>query len=261
MVVVIAGVCLVAVGVVIAFSLRLGGGEDNVVADQNVPTVEPSARMCVSGGVAVDGTSCGAEDAPVTILEFSDYQCPWCKYFVDTTEVEIEAQYIEKGLVRLEFHNFAITGGDSGPDDNESTLAAEAAECANDQGRYWEYHYKLYAEQSGENRGAFRPEHLKEFASDLGLDREAFDECLDSHKHIDLIEQQREEALEAGFEGTPNFVVNGTVVRGYSSFEDFQPIIEQALREAQVTPEAEATPEGTPETSEATPSTQEAPGP
>jgi len=253
MVVVITGVSLTVVAVIIAFSLRVGRDEDNVVADQSVPTVEPSARMCVSGAVAVDGTSCGAEDAPVTIVEFSDYQCPWCKYFVDTTEVEIEKQYIEKGLVRLEFHNLAIVGGDRGPDENESTLAAEAAECANDQGRYWEYHYKLYAEQSGENRGAFRPEHLKEFASDLGLDRAAFDECLDSHKHIDLIVQQREEVEQAGVTGTPSFLVNGTLVPGYLPFEQFQPIIEQALREAEV--------EATPEASEPTPSTQEAPGP
>ena len=253
MVVVIAGVSLTVVAVIIAFSLRIGGEESDGVVDQTVPTVEPSTRMCVSGAVAVDGTTCGDEDAPVTIVEFSDYQCPYCKFFVDTTEVEIERQYIEKGLVRLQFHNFGITGGDRGPDENESTLAAEAAECANDQGRYWEYHYKLYAEQSGENRGTFQPEHLKGFARELGLDQEAFDQCLDSHKHIDLILQQREEAEEAGFRGTPSFLVNGTLVPGYLPFEQFQPIIEQALREAEV--------EATPEASEPTPSTQEAPGP
>lgn len=251
MVAVIAGVSLAVVAIIIAFSLRVGGNE--VVIDENVPTVEPSARVCIGGAVPVDGTICGNEDAPVMIVEFSDYQCPWCKHFVDTTEVEIEREYIEKGLVRLEFRNFAITGGNAPPDENESTLAAEAAECANDQGRYWEYHYKLYAEQSGENEGAFRPERLKQFASELGLDREAFDQCLDSHKHIDLITQQRQEAAELGLQGTPGFLVNGTPVRGYLPFEQFQPVIEQALQEAGV--------EGTPEAGEPTSSMEETPAP
>jgi protein-disulfide isomerase len=243
----------------------MGGEEESSVIDSSVPTVEPAVRACVSGAVPVNGTTCGVEDAPVTIIEFSDYQCPWCKHFVDTTEVQVEAQYIETGLARLEFRNLAITGGNLGPDENESTLAAEAAECANDQGRYWDYHYKLYAEQSGENRGAFVPEHLKEFASELGLDRVAFDECLDSHKHIDLILQQREDAQAAGIQGTPNFLVNGRPVQGYLPFEDFQLVIEEALQEARATPEpGQATPqagEATPGVSEATPEGGDTPGP
>lgn len=241
MVVVIAGVSLAAVAVVIAFSLRIGGDESGVVVDQNVPTVEPSSRVCASGSVPVDGNICGDEDAPVKIIEYSNYQCPWCGRFARETEPEIEREYVATGKVQLEFRNVAVEGQASG-------LTAEAAECANEQGQFWAYHDMLY-----ENPQNFSVGVLKGFAGELGLDREAFDECLDSHKYIDVIRQQREQAAEAGVEGTPSFLVNGTLVPGYLPFEQFQAIIEQALQEAGV----EATPEG----SEPTPSTQEAPGP
>jgi protein-disulfide isomerase len=110
-------------------------------------------------------------------------------------------------------------------------LAAEAAECANDQGRFWEYHYKLYAEQYGENRGAFLPERLKQFATDLGLGRGEFDACLDSHKHIGLVADLRDQAAAAGARGTPSFLINGELVVGYQSFEEFRQHIEEALAE------------------------------
>ena len=178
-----------------------------------------------------DGILAPHNSAPVKIIELSDYQCPFCKRFVDTTEPEVEREYIQKGLVQLEFHYFAITGGNAPPDQNEATLAAEAAECANDQSRFWEYHYKLYAEQRGENRGAFLPERLKQFATDLGLDRDDFDACLDSHKHIGLIEEQRNQAANAGARGTPSFLINGKLVVGYEPFEKFRLHIEEALGE------------------------------
>jgi len=201
------------------------------VADPQ-PSVGASDHLCASGQVPVDGRKCGPDTAPVKIIEMSDYQCPWCKRFVDTTEKDIEEQYVAAGLVQIEFHNFAVTGGNEPKETNEATLAVEAAECANDQGRYWEYHYKLYAEQQGENEGAFVPEALKRFATELGLDQEEFDDCLDSHRHYDEIMQEREEAKELGARGTPTFVINGTMVPGYLPFDRFQPLIEEALAKA-----------------------------
>jgi len=195
------------------------------------PTGEATQHLCASGSLPVDGRKCGQDSAPVTIVELSDYQCPFCKRFVDLTEPQVESKYIQKGLVQLEFRNFAITAGNAPADENEATLAAEAAECANDQGRFWEYHYKLYAEQAGENRGAFLPEGLKQFASDLGLDREEFDGCLDSHKHIALVQEHRQQAADAGARGTPSFLIDGELVVGYKSFEEFRTHIEKALAE------------------------------
>ena len=228
-----AALVLVALVVVIAVGLASQGGDgDEVAADVDGTPVQ-EAHVCVSGRVPVDGTTCGSKDAPVKMIEFSDYQCPWCKRFVDTTEVDLQREYIETGLVQLEFHNFAILGGDAPPDENESTLAAEAAECASDQGRYWEYHYKLFAEQRGENQGAFQAEKLKRLAGELGLDREAFDQCLDSHKHNDLVLQQQGAAWEAGVRGTPSFLINGELVEGFRTFEQFAPLIEAALQSAE----------------------------
>jgi len=219
-------VALALGGVLIALSVASRGGDEGGTGNQ---TPGAAQHLCTSGSVPVNGRLCGQDSAPVKIVEFSDYQCPYCKRFIDGTEPEVATEYIEKGLVQLEFRCFAITGGNAPPDENEATLAAEAAECANDQGCFWEYHYKLYAEQSGENRGAFLPERLKQFASDLGLDRGQFDACLDSHKHIGLVEELRDQAAAAGAQGTPSFLINGKLVVGYQSFEKFRQHIEEAL--------------------------------
>ena len=220
-------VAAVAVAILASELFHDRGGEP-AMADEETPA-SASDHLCASGLVPVDGRKCGPDSAPVKIIEMSDYQCPWCKRFVDTTEKEVEEQYVSEGLVQIEFRNFAVTGGNQPKQVNEATLAAEAAECANDQGRYWEYHYKLYAEQQGENQGAFLPERLKQFAADLGLDQEGFDACLDSHRHYDEIMQERQEAASLGARGTPTLVVNGTMVPGYLPFDRIQPLIEEAL--------------------------------
>jgi protein-disulfide isomerase len=206
------------------------GGEPLILG--GATPVSASDHLCAGGQVPVDGRKCGPDSAPVKVIEMSDYQCPWCKRFVDTTEKAVEEQYVAKGLVQIEFHNFAVTGGNQPKEVNEATLAAEAAECANDQGWYWNYHYKLYAEQQGENEGAFRPEKLRQFAADLGLDQEEFDKCLDSHRHYDKIAQERDEAIALGARGTPTLVINDIMVPGYLSFDQFQPLVEEALAKA-----------------------------
>ena len=223
-------VAAVAVAILASELFHDRGGEP-AMADEETPA-SASDHLCASGLVPVDGRKCGPDSAPVKIIEMSDYQCPWCKRFVDTTEKEVEEQYAAAGLVQIEFRNFAVTGGNLPKEVNEATLAAEAAECANDQGRYWEYHYKLYAEQQGENEGAFRPERLKQFAAELELNQQEFDACLDSHRHIDLIEREREEATSLGARGTPTLVINGQMVPGYLPFDRFQPLIEEALAKA-----------------------------
>jgi protein-disulfide isomerase len=226
--------------VAVALALLAGGAlvgismatrSDDEEGPGSSPTGEATQHPCAGGSVPADGRFCGQDSAPVKIVELSDYQCPFCKRFVDLTEPQVESGYIQKGLVQLEFRNFAITGGNASPDENESTLAAEAAECANDQGRFWEYHFKLYAEQAGENQGAFLPDRLKQFASDLGLDREEFDACLDSHKHIDLIVEEKDQAADAGASGTPSFLIDGELVVGFMSFDEFSQQIEEALVE------------------------------
>ncbi len=226
-----AAVALVIGGAVIVISIAARSGDEDGGSGVEPTAAAATRHLCASGSLPVDGRKCGPDSAPIKMVEFSDYQCPFCKRFVDLTEPELQSEYIQNELVQLEFHNFAITGGNTPPDSNESTLAAEAAECANDQGRFWEYHYRLFAEQSGENRGAFVPDRLKQFATDLGLDRGEFDACLDSHKHIGLILQEREEAIQLGVGGTPSFSINGELVVGYLPFDQFRLYIEKALAE------------------------------
>jgi len=231
---------LPASGILVTIALALVGGgafvgismairSDDDGGPSTSPTGATTQHLCASGSVPAEGRTCGPDSAPVKIVELSDYQCPFCKRFVDLTEPEVESEYIHKGLVQLEFRNFAITGGNAPADENEATLAAEAAECANDQGHFWEYHYKLYTEQAGENRGAFLPDRLEQFASDLGLNRDEFDACLDSHKHIELIVEERNQAADAGANGTPSFLIDGELVVGFMSFNEFSQHIEEAL--------------------------------
>jgi protein-disulfide isomerase len=117
---------------------------------------------------------------PVTIIEFSDYQpsaanCIW-------RGRQIDENYVDAGKVKFVYWQFAFLG-------DESKWAAEASECANDQGKFWEYHDYLFDHQGGENQGAFSKENLKDFAATLELDTQAFNECMDSGKYTDIVAQ------------------------------------------------------------------------
>jgi protein-disulfide isomerase len=180
-------------------------------------------------GISALGRTRGESTAPVTIIEFGDYQCPACKRFEETIASQIEEAYIATGRVRLEFRNMSIIG-------DESTIAAAAAECANEQDAFWPYHDKLFEEQRGENSGAFSFDRLKSFAGDLGLDQPAFDECLDSTRTQQLVFDETQAGQEAGVDSTPTFFINGQMVKGAKSFSEFQNLIEEKLAEAANSP-------------------------
>src|SRR3972149_4035473 len=165
----------------------------------------------------------GNPNAPVTIIEFADFQCPFCGRFFAQTKPQIDEAYIQSGKVRLGYWNFAFLG-------DESTWAAEAAECAADQDKFWEYHDKLYASQSGENQGAFNKDNLKKFAEELDLDTQTFNECLDSGKYTSLIQDDTNTSSALGVQSTPTFLINGQAVVGAQPFEVFQQTIESLLK-------------------------------
>ena len=179
--------------------------------------------------ISAEGRTRGSATAPVTIIEFADFQCPACKRFAETIGNQIEEEYIANDLVRLEFRNMAFLGP-------ESVLAAEAGQCANDQGRFWEYHDRLFAGQRGENSGAFSSERLVRFAREVGLDEAEFITCMESERHNQMVLDETEAGQEAGVNSTPTFFVNGDLVRNVQSFEEFQQIIEQKLEEAANSP-------------------------
>jgi len=149
----------------------------------------------------------GDPNAPVTVYEYADYQCPACAYFAKQYKPKIEDDYIKTGRVRLVFKNFAFLG-------QESVWAAEAAYCAAEQGGFWAYHDKLFANQRGENRGAFSKPNLVRFARELGLKAEDFQSCLDSGRYRQKIQDELREGKAQGVNSTPSFIVNGQLVRG-----------------------------------------------
>ncbi len=168
----------------------------------------------------------GNPDAPVTFIEFSDYQCPYCGKFAAETAPQIDETYVSSGKVRFGYWHFTFLGP-------ESQWAAEASECASDQDAFWEYHDLLFSSQSGENQGAFNKDNLKKFAAGLGLDTQAFDECLDSGKYTDVIKAQTATAQSLGVTSTPAMVINGQPIIGAQPFTAFQQVIDQKLSEAQ----------------------------
>jgi protein-disulfide isomerase len=164
----------------------------------------------------------GSDTAPVTIIEFSDFQCPYCGRFATETFPGIDEEYIRTGQVRVGYQHFAFLG-------EESRWAAEASECANEQGAFWEYHDLLFSSQSGENQGAFNQANLKQFAQGLGLDAEAFATCLDSGRYASLVTSQTQAAQQLGVRSTPTFLVNGRPVLGAQPFDVFSEYIDAAL--------------------------------
>ena len=144
----------------------------------------------------------GQDDAPITIIEFGDYQCANCKKWFQQEKSSITSDYILTGIAKLYFVDFAWAGDDS-------LTAAEASYCADDQGKYMEYHSTLYNNQGGIQDGWANSDSLKQFAIDLGLDSEMFDECLDSGKYSDRVSYNTQVATSNDVEGTPHFFIVG----------------------------------------------------
>jgi len=181
-----------------------------------------------------DGATLGMTDAPVTIYQYSDFQCPNCRNAAVEIVPSLDENYLATGKAKLIFKNMAFIG-------QESKWAAEAALCAGDQGKFWEYHNKLFEEQDGENKGAFKVENLKRFAQEIGLDEAAFNTCFDEEKYNAKIADELSEAQRRGVSGTPTFFVGQTQVG--ASYDAISKAIDAAL--ATPTPEATPTAEGT----------------
>jgi protein-disulfide isomerase len=171
----------------------------------------------------------GGEKAPVTIVEFSDFQCPFCSR-VNATIDQVMKTYGDK--VRLVFRDYPL------PFHQQAPKAAEAAQCAHEQGKFWEMHDKLFANQT-----ALQVADLKKYAGELGLDQAKFDGCLDSGKMEAVVKKNFEEGGTAGVEGTPAFFINGRLVSGAQPFEEFKRMIDKELTRQGVALPAEPAPE------------------
>ena len=171
----------------------------------------------------------GNPNAPITMVEFGDYQCTFCSKFFHETENSIITNYIKTGKVKILFKDYIILGQDS-------INAANAAHCANDQKLFWEYHSMLYNNWAGENTGWADLAHLHEFANTLGLDMDVFSTCMSDLKWNELVNLSSKDGQKLGVSGTPTFFVidqNNDVIKivGAQHYDVFKQIFDSVLDE------------------------------
>jgi len=187
---------------------------DKLKADAKVEILLPPYRA-PRQQVEAKGPSRGPASAPITIVEFSDFECPYCSRAEETVS-EVLRVYGDK--IRVVYRDLPL------PNHTHAPKAAEAAHCAGEQGKYWEMHAKLFA-----NQRALEVPALKGYAKDLKLDQAKFDKCLDSGAKAALVEEGRKAGSEAGVNGTPAFFVNGVLISGAQPFDAFKEVIDAEL--------------------------------
>ena len=223
---------LVYIGLIVLLALVIFGVFVGPVLNQILnpyTPVVPEARSLPNA----DDNALGDPDAPITVTEYSDFQCPYCARFWEDTEEQLISTYVESGQVRFVYRSF---GSFIGP---ESGASAEAAYCAGAQGKFWEMHAIIFANQTGENVGAYTDRRLSAFAESIGLEMGAYNSCVNSGKFGDRVTQDGIDGINAGIQATPSFiisyVVNGEtktrLIEGAQGFAQFQTEIDAALAE------------------------------
>lgn len=207
---------LIAVVIIGGIFIFTGNGGENGVQ----PTQPTQQQGKVSASID-DDAFIGSEDAPVTIIEFSDYQCPFCGRFWSQTLPLIKSEYIDTGKVKLVYRDFPLDSIHP-----FATPAAEAAECVRDEAggsdeAYFDYHDKIFA-----NQASLSESSLKQWAQELGYN---IDSCLSSGKFKAEVQKDLADAQSAGGRGTPFFVINGIPISGAQPFSVFQQAIESEL--------------------------------
>jgi protein-disulfide isomerase len=177
-----------------------------------------------------DSPSMGQQDAPITLIEFSDYQCPFCQRFFQTTLPTLKAEYINTGKLRYVFRDFPLDSIHP-----QARKAAEAAHCAGEQGKYWEMHHLLF-----QNQRALQVEDFERYALKLNLDDAAFEACLEQGKYATKVEKNYADGSAVGITGTPGFfigktgangTIEGTFIRGAQPIVAFRQVIDRLLED------------------------------
>ncbi len=207
----------VIIGIVASYSSFDAGESLNLDMGQTHGTVS----------TAMGSPILGSPTAPITIIEFGDYQCSQCYKWYHNTKPAIFENYIDTGKANLIFVDLAILGRDS-------PKAAAATYCAEEQGAYWEFHDLLYTSQESQiDNGWASPERLKAFAFSLGLDMDLFDNCLDSGKFLKRVQFNTNEAKKQGATGTPTFIIVSSdgqqKIGGAQPFSVFKNVIDSMI--------------------------------
>lgn len=182
----------------------------------------PQAPAPLAPEIRAAANVLGDTNAPVTIEEWADFQCPACRIFATTTEPQLRSEYVATGKVRFVFRHMAFLG-------RESLWAAEGAECAGEGNRFWDFHDRLYAAQGGENSGTFSKANLQQIADALSLGS-GFNACLTSDRYSQRVRDEIAIGPTKGVTATPTLFINGRKLEGVQSIEQLRAIIDPLLK-------------------------------
>lgn len=191
---------------------------ENGQASQGPQTVDPDAFAMQNAHVL------GNQDAPISIVEFADFQCPFCGRYHTAVAPTIFQEYIQTGKAKLIYKHVAFLGP-------ESVYAAVASECAANQDKFWEFHDYLFEHQQGENEGAFNKDKLLAFGQALNLDAAQFEKCVTNDETVARVQADTEEAQKFGVSSTPTFFVNGKPLVGLKSVDEFRQVLDAAVNQ------------------------------
>ncbi len=198
-----------------------GSQTQPIVPNQPQPSIKPQKVSVDLGHLPIKGN----QTAKVEIVEFGDLRCPFCQRFYNDTEPQIIKDYIDTGKAKFAFRHYAFLGP-------ASITAANAAECANDQGKFWEMHDYLYKNQPNESdTSLYTTEKLAGIAGTLGIDTNQFKGCLDSKKFDKNVSDDLAAGQKAGVNGTPTVFINGIPIVGAQPYNVFQSAIDAALKQ------------------------------
>lgn len=224
------GASITSIVIVIAFLGFESIFNESELVIEPTPIIQQAgpAKITMNTFLANGSPMLGNSNAPITLIEFGDYQCHFCNVFFHTTEDDILEKYVKTGKVKMIFKDYNIIGPDS-------VNASHGAHCANDQGLFWEYHDILYSNWTGENNGWASSENLAKFAQEIGLDLDEWSECMIEGTHSQTIVASNEDARSLELTGTPAFFVIGpdgktTKLFGAQPFETFERIFEEELK-------------------------------
>ncbi|MBI1972139.1 MAG: DsbA family protein [Candidatus Aenigmarchaeota archaeon] len=194
-------------------------------------TIQQRASISVD-----DDPSLGDTNAPVTIVEFSDFQCPFCRATYRDVLPDLKANYVSTGKVNFVYRDFPLPASLH----PAAFIAAEAGQCANEQGKFWEMHDKIFDEQNKQGQGtvAFSADNLKSWAAEIGLDTSSFNSCLDLEKYASEVQKDLSDGEKAGVQGTPTFFIGNAkdgyvVIPGAVPYSVFKQVVDQELERAQ----------------------------
>jgi protein-disulfide isomerase len=193
-------------------------GTQRSMAVAPVPVVMDPEQIAQARGVAM-----GTEDAPVVIFEFADFQCPACARFATFVAPLVKERLVGQGLVRYVYYDFPLA------QHPHAFLASRAARCADDQGRFWEYHDVLYGRQNRWARARDAASEFIDYAAEVGLDRSTFASCLRSDRHAEEVSRNQRLGMQLGVEGTPTLFVNGRRLPAPPDYRQLEALVMQEV--------------------------------